>query len=193
MPALFAPTAGEAALYTTLVNEAVKELHFGFIPPHGRTLAAAEEITVFGDFSSWFAKLNPDGRSRRSFAKALDNDVLAIKKGPSVHLSDATTGQTKVLTALDVASVAISNVALTTNVATITTAANHNLVVGQVVVVDASNNTFDGTFTVTSVPTATTFTYNKTAANVGAVAATGTVTSGRLGLVDPSWGAYDAP
>lgn len=68
----------------------------------------------------------------------------------------------------------ITNVALTSNVATVTTSAAHGFDVGDVVVVDASNNTFDGTYTVTAV-TSTTFSYALTASNVSSVAATGTV------------------
>jgi N4-gp56 family major capsid protein len=71
----------------------------------------------------------------------------------------------------------ITTVALTSNVATVTTSTNHGFDVGDVVVVDASNAVFDGEFTVASVPTATTFTYAKTNANVSSEANTGTVTA----------------
>lgn len=70
----------------------------------------------------------------------------------------------------------ITNVALTTNVATITTAAAHGLQVGDYVLVDASNNTFDGSYVVTSIPLTTTFTYAKTNADIGSGSATGSVT-----------------
>ena len=70
----------------------------------------------------------------------------------------------------------ITNVALTTNVATITTAAAHGLQVGDYVLVDASNNTFDGSYVVTSIPLTTTFTYDKTNADIGSGSATGSVT-----------------
>lgn len=69
----------------------------------------------------------------------------------------------------------ITNVALTSNVATITTAAAHNYEVGYTVVVDASNNVFDGTYTIVATPTATTFTYSKVNSNITSQAATGTV------------------
>lgn len=69
----------------------------------------------------------------------------------------------------------ITNVALTSNVATITTAAAHGLQVGDYVLVDASNNTFDGSYVVTTTPLTTTFTYAKTNANIGSGSATGSV------------------
>jgi N4-gp56 family major capsid protein len=73
-------------------------------------------------------------------------------------------------------STTITNTAIATNVATITTAVAHGLGVGQVVTVAAVTNTdVNGTFTIASVPTTTTFTYAKTASNVSS-ADTGTVT-----------------
>lgn len=64
----------------------------------------------------------------------------------------------------------ISNKALTTNVATLTTATVHAFAVGDVVVVYGVDSTFDGTYVVASVPTTTTFTYTRTNANVSTVA-----------------------
>ena len=74
-------------------------------------------------------------------------------------------------------STSISNVALTTNVVTITTAVAHGLGVGQIVTVAAVTNTaVNGTYTIASVPSTTTFTYALTASNITSVADTGTVT-----------------
>jgi N4-gp56 family major capsid protein len=74
--------------------------------------------------------------------------------------------------------VSITNVALTSNVATITTASAHGLGVGQVVAVAAvTATTVNSTAaTITTVPSSTTFTYAKTASNVSTAADTGTVT-----------------
>ena len=66
----------------------------------------------------------------------------------------------------------VTNKALTNNVATLTTAAPHTYRVGDVVVVSGVDGTFDGTYAITSV-TSNTFTYAKTAANVGSTAASG--------------------
>jgi hypothetical protein len=70
---------------------------------------------------------------------------------------------------------AITNVALTSNVATITTNLAHGYSTSDSVTVDASNNTFDGTYVITGTPTSTTFTYAKTNTDVPSAAATGTV------------------
>ena len=71
----------------------------------------------------------------------------------------------------------VTNVALTSNVATLTTSVAHGFSVGSIVIVsNVTNNTnlFNGTYTVASVPTTTTFTYAKTNANIASAAATGT-------------------
>ena len=67
----------------------------------------------------------------------------------------------------------VSNKALTSNVATITTSATHGFAVGDYVVVSSVDATFNGTYVVASVPTTTTFTYAKTASNVTSAVATG--------------------
>ena len=74
-------------------------------------------------------------------------------------------------------STTITNVALTSNVVTITTAVAHGLGTGQVVTVAATTNTaVNGTYTIASTPSTTTFTYSLTASNITSVADTGTVT-----------------
>jgi N4-gp56 family major capsid protein len=71
--------------------------------------------------------------------------------------------------------VSVTNKALTSNVATLTTAADHGLGVGQVVTVSGVDSVFNGTFTITVVGSATTFSYAKTNADVSSATATGTV------------------
>lgn len=79
----------------------------------------------------------------------------------------------------------VSNKALTSNVATLTTANAHGFAVGMQVLIklDTPDAIFDGTYLIASVPTSTTFTYAKTHANVSSVAATGFVNS--QGFVSP--------
>jgi hypothetical protein len=67
----------------------------------------------------------------------------------------------------------VSNKALTSNIATLTTSASHTYLAGDVVVVSGVDATFNGTFNIIAVPTATTFTYAKTNANVASAAASG--------------------
>jgi hypothetical protein len=66
--------------------------------------------------------------------------------------------------------VSITNKALTSNVATLTTSAVHGLCTGMEIVITGVDATFNGTYTITSVPTTTTFTYAKTATNVASTA-----------------------
>jgi hypothetical protein len=64
----------------------------------------------------------------------------------------------------------VTNKALTSNVATLTTGASHGLSIGDTVVVAGVDSVFNGTYTVVATPTATTFTYAKTNANVTSAA-----------------------
>lgn len=67
----------------------------------------------------------------------------------------------------------VTNKALTSNVATLTTGAAHGFAANDIVLVRGVDATFDGQYTVATAPTATTFTYAKTASNVGSTAVTG--------------------
>jgi hypothetical protein len=69
----------------------------------------------------------------------------------------------------------VSNKALASNVATITTSATHGFAVGDIAVITGVDATFNGTHYITTVPTTTTFTFAKTATNVTSVAASGSV------------------
>jgi len=66
--------------------------------------------------------------------------------------------------------VSITNKALTSNVATLTTSAVHGLCIGMQIVISGVDATFNGEYRITSVPTTTTFTYAKTAADVPSAA-----------------------
>jgi hypothetical protein len=65
---------------------------------------------------------------------------------------------------------AVSNKALTSNLATLTTSTEHGFAVGDIVVVGSVDATFNGTHVVKTVPTTTTFTFDKTNANVTSAA-----------------------
>jgi len=73
----------------------------------------------------------------------------------------------------------ITNVALASNVVTITTSTAHGLAVADRVTVAATTATaVNGTFTVKAAPTTTTFTYDLTGSNITSAVDTGTVTTG---------------
>jgi hypothetical protein len=71
----------------------------------------------------------------------------------------------------------VTNKALTSNVATLTTSAAHGFSTGMSVVVSGVDATFNGTYTITAIGSTTTFSYAKTASNVTSTAATGTASS----------------
>lgn len=72
----------------------------------------------------------------------------------------------------------VTNKALTSNVATITTSTAHNFVIGQSVsiVLNTPDAAFEGVRIVTSTPTSTTFTFSSVNSNIASAAATGTAT-----------------
>ena len=100
--AINAPNAATDCLYSTVRNLLSREAYFGFLPQHGKRLAAGEEITVWGDVQHHLTKLTPNERGRRSLEASIDdsnNDAkLALVKSPAVHLADLTTDETKILT-----------------------------------------------------------------------------------------------
>jgi hypothetical protein len=89
-----------------------------------------------------------------------NNRTDAVDLGLIAEYATSTTTITK----------AISNKALTSNVATLTTSTTHGFTVGDIVVVGSVDATFNGTYVVKAVPTTTTFTYDKTNANVTSAA-----------------------
>lgn len=70
----------------------------------------------------------------------------------------------------------ITFISRTTNVVTVTTSTSHALTTGDTVEVESSLSQFNGTYTVASTPTTTTFTYTLAGTNLGSTAATGFAT-----------------
>lgn len=124
----------------------------------------------------------------------------AVKAGATTALDLIGTGIVGATATVNGASAAVTtfggtvnNKALTSNVATLSTAAAHNLAVGDIVTVSGVDATFNGSgYTVLSVPTATSFTFALTAANVSSQSGTGTVVStSRIRIsVSPAVGLY---
>ena len=99
--------------------------------------------------------------------------------GPATIFNETTNETITIISSLrGVLTPTVSNKALTGNVATLTTSAAHGLLAGDQVVVSGVDSTFNGTFTILTVPTTTTLTYAKTATNVASAVATGTITFG---------------
>jgi hypothetical protein len=64
----------------------------------------------------------------------------------------------------------VTNKALTSNVATLTTSSAHTYLVGDQVTITGVDSTFNGTYGISAIPSSTTFTYAKTSANVSSTA-----------------------
>jgi phage tail-like protein len=76
----------------------------------------------------------------------------------------------------------VSNKALTSGVATLTTTASHGFSAGNTIVVEGVDAVFNGTYTVVGTPAANTVTYAVSASNVVSVATTGSVYAERNAL-----------
>jgi hypothetical protein len=89
--------------------------------------------------------------------------------------------------------VSITNKALTSNVATLTTSAAHGLCIGMQIVITGVDATFNGEYRITSVPTTTTFTYAKTATDIpsAAVSPAGTGVAEVIHFIDYNSGTDD--
>ena len=84
-------------LYTTVQNTTGQSTYFGFLPPHGATLAADAQYSVAGDLVTRMVLTGGKMRAFQSFETALDAVKLVVVKTPAVHLYDATTEMVKVL------------------------------------------------------------------------------------------------
>jgi hypothetical protein len=72
----------------------------------------------------------------------------------------------------------INQTSLTSNVARVRTTVPHDLAIGMSVVISsASNAVYNGTYTITSVPSTTEFTFSRTNANIAVASSGGTVTA----------------
>lgn len=89
-----------ACLYSTVKNTSGTRKKFGFLPPHGRELAANEEFTVFGDIKQAVIPFDRTGGRRNiiAFEQALVRGDLEIVNTPAVILEDdSNPGSTKAL------------------------------------------------------------------------------------------------
>lgn len=93
--------ADVTCLYSTIKNTSGRRKTFGFLPPHGRTLAAFEDFTVFGDIRQALIR-HERSEARRNivaFENALKRNDIEILQTPSVVLEDENVpGTTKILT-----------------------------------------------------------------------------------------------
>ena len=84
-----------SCLYSTVKNISGGAKIFGFLPPHGRELASAEEFTVFGDSRQNLggnrgSERSVHRRDNAAFEAAVEAGDLEIISTPSPILEDVT-------------------------------------------------------------------------------------------------------
>lgn len=170
-------------------------LRFQYTESKGVDIWDKGQVTLIYDTDATHyttAQLNPNLRPNQ-FLRSIQWDQLAY--------TGATTNNTYygclMLDGYDIDKIyptitaTVTNKALTSNVATLTTSPAHGLAVGMEIIVTGVDATFNGTYTITSVPTATTLTYAKTASDVTSTPSSGTITSDVQHFVDYNSGTDD--
>lgn len=89
-------------LYSTVKNTSGGSRVFSFLPPHGRTLANNEELTLFGDIRAAVggnqgAEYSVRRRGMAGLEAAIASGDLQILETPAQLLVDTVTGATKML------------------------------------------------------------------------------------------------
>jgi hypothetical protein len=156
-------------VYTNVVNQTLIDTSTGETRMGDETVTVGSDGT--GTFTTWIPGADGNPISWQTYVAFDYPRTGARDRTTRVFGPYTITGTSKT----------ISNKALTSNVATLTTSTAHGLDVGNTVTVAGVDATFNGTFTLTAV-TATTLSYAKTATNVTSVAATGTLTSPNVKL-----------
>jgi hypothetical protein len=176
--------------------------YFHWVFPYVKLRQSGDRVIENGMLATTFEGY---GLGNVSFGSGLDGrwefPVASERSYSYARASWAPTGLKGFYRWFDEATNTITNKALTSNVATLTTGTAHNFLVGQTVTVATVDSTFNGTYTITAVPTTTTFRYAKTATDVAstAVSPTGTVLRNRgyLSVTDfttqSSTSAYNVP
>lgn len=75
-------------LYTTVKNISGASMHFGFLPPHGVTLADDAELSLPGDLTTRLASQHNGARQFAALESALTAQLVSITKTPAVILYD---------------------------------------------------------------------------------------------------------
>lgn len=90
-----------SAAYSTVKNTSGGTKTFSFLPPHGRELAANEELTIYGNvFDAVAIGVDRVGQRRKMEAllNAIEAGELSVVRTPAPVLKDATTGNSKIIT-----------------------------------------------------------------------------------------------
>lgn len=84
-PETRAAAATVDCLYTTILNTTGQAAVFSFLPPHGKTMAKDEQLTVAGNLIDRLASLTSN-RKFRALERALASGALAIVSTPAVFV-----------------------------------------------------------------------------------------------------------
>ena len=146
-------------------------------------------------FSKAFLSGSTEGRQIRISAVATPGTIIH-----TANSNASITEEVWIYAALNntPAALTVTNIALTSNVATLNTSTSHGLFVNDTVKVTGVTSTFNGMYTVASVPAVNSFTYSRIAANVSSAANGGTVTvkelaAGTSAKLTIQWGGTTAP
>lgn len=150
--------------------------YFHWVFPYCRLRLSGDRVIENGMIATTFEGY---GLGNSAFGDGLDDrwEFASATDRPYAYArsSWAPTGRKGFYTWHGDLSATVSNVALTSNVATLTTSSAHNFAVGDTVVVAGLSETdLNGTFTITGVPSTTTFTYAKTASDIASAPDSGT-------------------
>lgn len=89
-------------LYSVVKNTSGATKTFGFLPPHGRTLANNEEFTVFGDIrqnlgSNQGTERSVRRRAEAAFEAAVESGDLQILSTPNLIIKDVDSNDPKMI------------------------------------------------------------------------------------------------
>jgi hypothetical protein len=86
------PTPVAYSLYTTILNSSGAEAVFSFIPPHGKRMAANEQLTVAGNIIERLAG-KTSKRQFQALERAVSAGKLTIVSTPGVFVYNGTKPQ----------------------------------------------------------------------------------------------------
>lgn len=84
-------------LTSSVKNISGDEAWCSFLPPHGRKLAAGENVEIIGDIWAEISKGSRSNRKRKALQKALDDGVLELTSTPAPIIIDSVTGASKIV------------------------------------------------------------------------------------------------
>jgi hypothetical protein len=145
--------------------------YFHWVFPYAKLRQSGDRVIENGMLATTFEGY---GLGNIEFGDGIDGRwefPTAAERPYSYARSDwAPTGRTGFYTWHGLLTPAVNNKALTSNIATLTTSTDHGFTAGETVVVTGVDATFNGTYTILTVPSSVTFTYAKTATNVTSAA-----------------------